>query len=193
MKIKIIVPILSLLAVSFFLGCAVVDLTKNYKGEPPICKIHKIKMHPERIKVYGENIYVLEYVTYARKHFPNHGRHLYNGEKKDTPRDIDIIDFVCPKCHEIYEEYHYKSQATIVKIDGIIICDEKGYIKREVSLKTKINSDSTVRDVVNILGPGYCPKMSSSGVIIWEFKDGSIISSLPVPQSLDEKVNLYYK
>jgi len=90
----------------FMTGCGAVDLTKNHQGAPPVCAIHQVAMHSEHIIVWGSSLYIdVGYVDYAHKHFPNHGRHLYNGEREGTPRDREIIDFVCPKCDEAYKKY----------------------------------------------------------------------------------------
>jgi hypothetical protein len=105
-KMKYILIILSLI---FFIGCALLDLTKGHNGLPPICEIHKCEMHPESIKVYGERAYVEPYIKIAKENFPNHGGHLYNNEKEDTPYERDVIDFVCPKCQEEYEKYWVKN------------------------------------------------------------------------------------
>jgi len=93
-------------------GCAAVDLTADHPGAPPKCGIHQIPMHPERITVSGEGIYVLEYVDFARKHFPNHGGHLLNSEKENTPWGRDVIDWVCPRCDQAYQDY-WKNEGTL--------------------------------------------------------------------------------
>jgi hypothetical protein len=92
-------------ALILLIGCATVDLTKSYKGSPPVCEMHKVEMHPEFIQVYGEGIYVIEYIENAKKQFPNHGGHLLNSEKINVPYGRDVIDFVCPKCDDAYKEY----------------------------------------------------------------------------------------
>jgi len=101
-RMKIIFIIISLMLI---LGCAAIDLTTGHKGSTPLCEIHKCEMHPEHIKVYGESVYVLSYIEIAKINFPNHGGHLYNNEKVNTPYERDIVDFVCPKCHEGYKKY----------------------------------------------------------------------------------------
>jgi len=86
-------------------GCSTVDLTRGHTGENPTCHIHHVEMHPERIHVAGESVYVLEYRQLARRTFPNHGGHRYNHETDDTPWERDVVDWVCPECHRQYLEY----------------------------------------------------------------------------------------
>jgi len=51
----------------------------------------------------------------------------------------------------------------------------------------------TVSYVVDILGPGYLPKMSGTGGITWFFEDGSRIVTGLWPENLKSKVKLIYK
>lgn len=98
------------ISMSFLFGCAAVDLTKDHTGKAPTCEVHKCEMHPEHIKVYGESVYVMHYIEVARNQFPNHGEHLYNNEKGNTPYERDVIDFVCSKCDEAYRKYWSKER-----------------------------------------------------------------------------------
>ncbi len=102
---KIIITSIIATFISLFIGCTALDLTKRHNGPSPICEIHKTNMHPEKIEVYGEKVYVDEYIEIARKRFPNHGGHLLNFEKNTTPWRRNVIDFVCPKCDKAYREY----------------------------------------------------------------------------------------
>jgi len=68
-------------------------------------------MHREEILVAGEIVYVWDYREVARKDFPNHGEHRYNGETADTPYGRNVIDWVCPECHRLYLEY-WKSRSS---------------------------------------------------------------------------------
>ena len=74
-----------------------------------MCPVHHVKMHPERIDVAGESVYVLEYCELARRAFPNHGGHRYSGETDSTPWERDVVDWVCPECDRAYVEY-WKNQ-----------------------------------------------------------------------------------
>lgn len=62
-------------------------------------------MHPERISVGWEGVYVLQYLKEARTSFPNHGGHRLNYETENTPHERDVIDWVCPECHRLYMQY----------------------------------------------------------------------------------------
>ena len=99
-------------AAVFCTGCAAVDLTEGYIGDPPKCAVHHVEMHRERIQVAGESIYVREYCETAQRDFPNHGGQRYNFETDDTPWERDVIDWVCPQCHEAYLAY-WKTHAPL--------------------------------------------------------------------------------
>ena len=86
-------------------GCAAIDLTEGHVGDAPKCPFHHTKMHPEKIQVSGESVYVLEYCELAQRTFPNHGGHRYNSEIGDTPWERDVVDWVCPECHREYLSY----------------------------------------------------------------------------------------
>ena len=107
---RTLINVSSIIVFLIAIGCAPIDLTKDHHGTHPICEIHKIEMHPEHISVFGESVYVIDYIDYAKNHFPNHGGHLYNNEKENTPYERDVIDFVCPKCNEEYKKYWNKNQ-----------------------------------------------------------------------------------
>ena len=80
-----------------------------------------------------------------------------------------------------------------LKLDGLIVCDENGDRIHSSSLKEKFDENSTVKDVVNILGPGYLPEMSGTGNITWFFDDSSKIITGLWPDSLNSKIKLIYK
>lgn len=81
-------------------------------------------------------------------------------------------------------------QALELKLDGMVVCDKKGFMLLPVSLKDRIKPGSTVRDAVKQLGPGYIESGSGTGSITWFFDDGSILSTTGWPPSLNEKVKL---
>jgi len=93
------------------IGCKRTDLTEGHIGNAPNCPIHSAEMHPEKIQVSGESVYVLEYCELARQDFPNHGGHRYGAETGDTPRERDVVDWVCPECHREYLAY-WKNRAS---------------------------------------------------------------------------------
>jgi len=80
-----------------------------------------------------------------------------------------------------------------LKLDGVVICDKNGDRIHNSSLKQKFNENSTVKNVVDILGPGYLPKMSGTGSITWYFADSSKIITHLWPDSLNSKVKLIYR
>ena len=62
-------------------------------------------MQAERIYIQGEIIYYPDYDMISEEQFPNHGSHRYNGEKEGTPRDTEVIDYVCPEGDIAYFQY----------------------------------------------------------------------------------------
>ena len=79
-----------------------------------------------------------------------------------------------------------------LELEGVVVCDENGEKRHQSILKENFTKDSTVLDVVSILGPGYIPKLSGTGSITWYFDDGSKIITRLWPKSLNSKVQLEY-
>jgi hypothetical protein len=73
-----------------------------------VCPVHSVTMHPERIFVGGEAVYAWDYWSVSRTQFPHHGGHRYNMEAEGSPYGRDVIDWVCPECHEAYMQYWRK-------------------------------------------------------------------------------------
>lgn len=81
-------------------------------------------------------------------------------------------------------------QGLELKLDGMVVCDKNGFKLFPVALKDKIKPDSTVRDAIKLLGPGYIGSESGTGSITWFFADGSILSTAGWPSSVNEKIKL---
>ena len=103
------------ICITVLAGCnETLDLTKNYGLNWPDCEVHQCQMRPEHFSVGGEIVYCLEYAEISQGQFPNHGGHRLNGEKENTPRDRDVIDFVCYKCNYTYEQYWKTTKKVIL-------------------------------------------------------------------------------
>ncbi len=99
-----------LISFMFLIGCGTLDLTKEHTGPAPICDIHKCEMHPERISVGGEIVYMGNYWEICRTQFPHHGGNRYHGETEKTPYGRNVIDYVCPECDKAYHLYWKNTQ-----------------------------------------------------------------------------------
>ncbi len=78
----------------------------------------------------------------------------------------------------------------ILTLEGMVVCDSGGEKKHSAFLRKQFNENSTVSDVVKILGPGYLPQGSGTGTITWYFDDGSKIITNFSPESLNAKVRM---
>lgn len=88
-------------------GCRPLDLTREHSGPLPVCELHALEMSPEYIYVYGFSGYLPGYWKLSRENFPHHGGHRYTDEWNTDSNffERDIIDFVCPECDRLYNEY----------------------------------------------------------------------------------------
>ena len=87
----------------------------------------------------------------------------------------------------------FEYEAIRLELEGVVVCDQNGATKHKSSFKKKFDENSTVLQVVDILGPGYLPKMSGTGTITWFFEDGSKIITELWPESLNSKIKLIYQ
>jgi len=84
--------------------------------------------------------------------------------------------------------WNYLSKGCVIVLNGLQITDEKQTII-PAKLKAEIKKKMTPREIVNKFGRGWLTRLSSAGIISWEFSDGTAIS-IWYPKSLDKKVKV---